>query len=1077
MMKRFVNKIRLVYFTAVLGLFLGNIGVFVLSVFSLAGLASIFLYVLSDNINILVFLISSFLVITVGIFIYEMIIYVRSLKHGFVWSLIEKRASVPKGRIRGVYEVCLQALSGYNFSKSFTERAQDRVRSSVKFVFPITKPFMRYSYIMLLFLFVFIIYSGINPKLLVNAYDRIIDAYENIFLPQSAVFTIEPKGALIHKGDDLNVVVKLSRKTDYKPLIEVDRGLNNIERIDMVKVDSYEYCLRLKGITENILYRGVLGKKVSDWYRVIILKEPFLRGLVCKITSPEYSNIQPIIRKSIEGQIFCLSGSSLSFEVDVNGDVDGVGISIGDRMIGLNKGGDNIFRGNLTVYSSGEIVLISKDKLGVYKTLETGMITITTDEKPFIKLVSPKKSATVSTDLIMRLSYEAGDDYGISSIGAEYIIETTDESGKFLLGNGDGRRYLSGEVSFDLHKVDMLPGDIVSIRLYALDNDNVNGPKIAYSDVVKVKIPDIVQFFKSVDSDREYVDIEDVLKEGQTISDKLEEIVKNFEERGEIDYKSYKQMEEIIEKEKKIKSRAEDVIGKIGEMKKMGEEGFLSEETLYKLSKAQQMLQELIDEQTRLLLEKLQEILKDLPNDEIEKAMLEIVKNQEELSRRLDNLLEFLKNAKVETMLDSLKEKLERMIEKQDRITEELKKMKGEEKGEISERQRNIKEEYNEFKKDIEELMKEAGGMSELSNEIKELMGKGLIEKPLENMNEMLVAIGDDNISKATSSSISSANSMKDLYKMLGGLTSNFLERQREDIISALNSAESEISQISKMVDILEEYSKQGDMKKTRDVSEKLTNRLTPIKEQLQNIMSKTLFLNPLTLKFIESAQKFLNELSSAESPSEMAEGLTKVEESLMNTRMFIAEAIESVKGAQTPSGLSDFLSSLGKIISDQGQFGRSLMDYLRGQGSFDYNSLLQMAGMQRVIRESLEKLLERYQSLSEALEGLNSAVMAMKKIEGMLSKGVSAERIKEEQEHLMENLLRSEKAIKSRGISRERKSTPGKDYIDTSVPQILPLGVDEKKILRTPPLDLPSTPSVLGERNLIETYLKYLVE
>jgi len=1077
MMRGFVNKIRSIYLFAQAGLVVGYISTVLLFAIFLTCLFSLILYILPNNLYISIISVSLGILLISVAFIYEIILYVKSFRQGEAWFLIERASNVSAGRIRGAYEVCLQALTGFSFSQSFALRAQERASSSLRVVFPVKEPFRKYHLILSLFVIAFVIFSIIYPSVLLSAYNKVVLVYENIFLSQTAVFTIEPGGVLIHRGDDVNVVLTLKKKTEYHPLVEVKKGLGNVEMTKMERVDDKRYTAKLKEITEGILYRGNVGRVASDWYEVKILKEPALVGLECRIKPPDYAGESSTIRKSIEGEIFCLPGSQLSMEANITGDVEGASVLVGKKASGLKRGEDGIFRGDITLDSSGPISLISRDKLGSEATLEKGIITITPDRAPYIKLISPTGKATVSTDLLLKLTYEAGDDFGISSVGVEYKNETAGAGGKFSIISGEGRKQLSGDVTFDLYRADPLPGDTVIVRLYVYDNDVISGPKIAYSEQVKVKVPDIVQFFKSAEKEGEYVDIEDVLKEGEKISDSLEEIAKNFKERGEIEYKSYKQMEDVIEKEKLLKGRAEDIVEKIGEMKKMGVEGFLSEETLYKLSKAQEMLQNLLDEQTKTLLEKMQEVLKDLPKEDVEKAMKEIMESQEELNRRLDTLMEFLKNAKIETMLDSLKEKLERMIEEQNDITKNTEKAKENDVEPLLEKQKGNKESYGEFTKDLEELMKEAESKGELSSELKDLKEKGFVGAPLKSMDEMMKALSEKNVSKATSSSASSANSMKDLYKMLEGLSSSYLEAQRQNIIEALMGIEKDLSQTYNSADVLESYAKSGDLEKTGEIAKELSSALNPIKEKMEDVMTQTLFLGSDALKNIENAQETLNGLLLENSRNKTIEGLSKAKSSLLTARMFIASALEGVRNASTPSGLSDFLSSLGQIISNQGQFGKSLMDYLQGKGGFDYSSLLQLAGMQKAIRESLEKLLERYQSLGESLEGLNGASEAMKKIEGMLSEGANADRIKEEQEHLMENLLRSEKAIKSKGISRERKSTPGKEYIDTSVPQLLPSGVEEKATVKTPPLDVPAQPTGLGERGLIEDYFRSLVE
>ncbi|RLC43198.1 MAG: hypothetical protein DRH44_05280 [Candidatus Coatesbacteria bacterium] len=1074
----FVNRVRFVYLASSLALAIGYLGRFLLTVFVVVSLTIVLLYLINPDVSAVLAIVLLSIGLIVASLIYEVIMYIFSLRRGEVWSQVEREAGVPEGRIRGAYEVCLQVSSAGGYSHPFVARAAERANSSLKYVFPLSKPFDRRHMFLSLIAGAFVMLFVLFPSMISSTGGKVVSAYENLFLPQRAIFTIEPEGALLHRGDDLEVSVLLNKGSGFTPYIEVDRGLGEVERFGLKYGGKEKYTIKIEKIMEDTLYRGVLGNAKSGWYKARVVREPSLEYIRCEITEPAYAGTSPMVRKSMEGEIFCLSGSRLDIEADIGGDVEDVYIMHGESHIELKRDISGMWRGSVVLTNSGQFSLVARDILKKDNMLETAKITITPDNPPSIKLVSPKGRTDVATDLILTMSYSASDDYGISTIGVEYIVETTGDGGRFSLIGGGGNTQISGDVSFDLNRVDPLPGDTVLVRLYALDNDTVAGPKVSYSETVEVRIPDIVQFFRSVDGERDYLSMEEVLEEGEAISEMLTEIAQGMEERGEIDYESYSKMEEVIEREKNLRKRAEEILKGIDEMRQMGEEGYLSEETLYKLSKAQEMLEELIDEQTKRLLEEMQKIMEELPEEEVARAMREILENQEELNRRLDTMLRFLENAKVEMLLDSLKERLRRTIEEQKDITEGIKRAETERDIEFqSEQQEKVKRQYEEFLKEMEDLMEEAEGKEQLSEELGNIDESGMIEKPLDSMERILEELSEYDLSEALSSSGMTERYMEQLYEMLKGMGDRYLGVQRERLIKALEEIDWELSQIQASSSILEGYAGTGDYKRAGEMAEKLHQLLGPIGDEIECMMAETLFLNPQILSSLEEAGTYLEGASGSESGGEMMANLGGAQEELGRARGQIGRALEGIKSASSPSGLSDFLRSLSQVISNQGEMGEMLREYLSGKGAFDYNALMSMAAMQRAIRESLERLLSRYQSLGDTLKGLEGAIEAMKKIEGMLNEGAEAERIKEEQKHLMERLLRSEKAIKSRGISRERKSTPGKDYVDPTVPPILPAGVNKKSTLGTAPMEFPENPYGIGESEIIYDYFRLLTQ
>jgi len=93
-------------------------------------------------------------------------------------------------------------------------------------------------------------------------------------------------------------------------------------------------------------------------------------------------------------------------------------------------------------------------------------------------------------------------------------------------------------------------------------------------------------------------------------------------------------------------------------------------------------------------------------------------------------------------------------------------------------------------------------------------------------------------------------------------------------------------------------------------------------------------------------------------------------------------------------------------------------------------------------IRQGMEELAQRYQSMEEATGNLGDIAAQMKDLEQQMRSGGDAARIRSQQQAIYEKLMQTERSIRTKGLSKRRKAEAAKFY-PSAAPSALPSGVE----------------------------------
>lgn len=1071
------NKIKRSYLVSRIGVFAGIFLNLFLTL--LSGLSVVFLILISLGLILsgnYLFIISLVL-LSVLLFATGFLIFSRrgQFNRSQPWRLVERASSIPDGRLEGIYQLYRERSEGEDTSGGLVKRALKNIQSRVKTVFPVKEQLRRYHLLLLLPLMIIAFLFLFKGELISTTVKMIV---EPVFGARDTEFSIviEPEGAKIYKGSDLDISVGIEGAY-VTPRLELTAD-GESEFIEGKPVKIGEYLFHLEDVEKDSHYRAIASGKETETFLIDTVERLNVLSKEMMLRQPDYARLPTTRSKEFVSQSV-LPGTELTLDIVVSGDIRDIYLmtEAGRYDLRSEEGGHFIL--STSVYSPASLSLHATDEMG--KSYNFGTLAdlqIMEDEYPDIELLIPSVDVSLSKTLKLPMKVGISDDYGVSNITLEYENLTLGESGMLsVMELPEHPTEGVVDFTFDFHRCDPLPGDFLKVWAVCYDNDTVGGPKSSRSQPIVVVIPDIGELFTfEYDKTRESgITSHEVSELGKSIEETLSDLSKEIEEKEGLDYSSYRELEDIMEREKELTESAEELKEQIEEMLKNSEESYLSLETVHKLSELNEKLDEVFGEEMREMMENLQKAMESVSTEEMSEYLDEAIENQKHLDEELDRILSLLERIKEEAQLDSIMERSDRLVEKQKELLEMCEDREASEL--LSEEQKveggleGLLSEMSEYREGLDE----EGG--EIYDEnISEELRKKLREQMSETLRELQETAGEGKRSELSLQSLEEMLSqLKKLRSSLGNFQEQYYSMETEKLIGQMEDALCEMGEMMSLLEMMKGMSDDEELQS--EMSDEMSGGLGGLREKLSELSGETLFMGSGPGELLSQAEEEMSAMGEGE--GDAGQHISEAQGDLAKAMAMVEMARQGLMSASTPSGLQDMLSALQKIGEGQKSLGNSLMDMLLGnQGKLTREQLARLSAQQQALRQALSQLMQKYRGIEELTEDLTGAMEAMEKIENMLSEGVEGERIKEEQEHLMERLLRATHALKTKGISRERKSEPGEFYPNPQLPKHLPPGVDT--IPHTSPDDVGTGfnyDNSLDYAPYVREYMKFLVE
>jgi len=874
------------------------------------------------------------------------------------------------------------------------------------------------------------------PNEFVSSTNRIIN-FRTEYTPAAPFLFEITSGLHAYQYEDYRLTVKLSGTSIPSDAYIIDGNA----RIKMANVTLGTFSLLLSSIQKSkTFYIEAAGFK-SALFEIALVSRPTMNSLSANIKYPKYLTLK---NKTISpvGELELPEGTLVSWTLNAQHS-DNVDYYYNTDTITTEKVGSNDYRINKIITASGHYGFILNSRIAEQKGKIEYAITAIKDLAPKIQVQS-----FIDTLLYKSISIagEISDDYGISMLLLTYKKEHEQEKTIDLIfkkSTPEQQFYYNWLID----SLALSPGENLSYYLQVFDNDQVNGIKSARSTTMYLKVPSKKELEDRLAKSEkaEKASINKAKEKSGELRKKLDKAVEDIKGKKELSWEDKQNIKELLKEKEKLNEKVE-------ELKKQNELLNLQRNEIQKPSpeleeKAQQLqnlMNELLDEETKKLYDELQKLLEDQAKADKVQSMLNDIQNKEmNLEEELERTLELFKRLQVEQNLEKLTEDLNELANKQDSLSGDTKDKDNSTEG--------LKKSQEEIEKEFEEIKEKLEKTKEQNNELKRPESfedtSGEEEEVNKEISESKENLDKNNRKKSSQNQKNSSNNMnklaKKLEKMQGGMQ---IEQMQEDVnnLRAILENLITLSYTQEKVMVNFRAVNQSDPQFV-DLSEqqlKIKDNSKIIKDSLLSLASRVLAISSFVTRELNEMDAQLDKSTNAikDRKKAQATGYQQLSMTSMNNLALMldnvlqqmqesmADAMGKGKGdkKQPMPGMSELQEQLNKEIRELQKSGKS--------GKELSQELAKLAAQQEMIRKALREAEEKLGNKPGDKEGnmpgdLGNLQKKMEQSElDLVNKNLSRD-LQRRQQQILTRLLEAEKALREQEMDLKRESNSALQY------------------------------------------------
>ena len=696
-------------------------------------------------------------------------------------------------------------------------------------------------------------------------------------------------------------------------------------------------------------------------------------------------------------------------------------------------------------------------------------ITVIKDGFPSVEVQEFKDSVT---DGVRYFSGQVGDDYGLKSL--YFVYKVIPENGnsrdqKMLVRPVSGTQ-LSFDFAVDFRREKVKLKDKIEYYFVVSDNDGVNGSKSSRSQTYTYQLPTLDELVEKRDEDQEKAkqDLNDLLQKTNQFQKNVEKLKKEALNSKSSDWNKMNQVNQLQEEQKNLIESLEQIKNEMSQSTE--EKNQLSEmdkSLLEKQEMIEKLLDQLMDDELKKLLEDLENLLEKNDKENIKEKMEALDQSTEDMKKQLDRSLEMLKKLQVNEKIDDIEKQLKELAKQQEELKKQIDTKKLSEEKAVD-RQEEINKKFDELKDDLKQL-------NELNKALDKPMELGDTQEQENNISDDLKdskeSLQEGKDKKASQSQKSAAEKMEKLAEQLDQQQQKSNKQQQEEDMDALRNILESLMTLS--FDQEEVMSRMGRVSTADPAYRKYGRRQRRIIDDTKIVKDSLLALAKRQPKIASFIDKELNLIETNHQASiediddHRKKDLSKHQQLVMtsynNLALLLNEALQSMQSqmqSQLPgSGSCNNPGGKGRPKAGSSMSTGDMKEMLKKQleqmqkgpnpgGNKEGNQpgskpgengqnmlglgnkqIAKMAAEQTAIRQRLEQLKNDLNKEGQGLGNkLNPLIKELEEQEkDLINRNINKEMLNRQRD-IMTRLLESEKALMERGFEEKRESKSGKD-------------------------------------------------
>jgi hypothetical protein len=905
---------------------------------------------------------------------------------------------------------------------------------------------------------VFVLLAIFIPSIITQGTERVVN-YNEEYAPFQ--FLLNKTRLTVEEGQDAQIVLILKGTS----LPENVYLISENGKFLMERVSKNFFKGLIKKPKESSLFYFTANDFTSDKYRLNVIGKSLIGRLEAKLIYPNYLGKTSEIIKNA-GDLNVPEGTQIEWSV----------LTKNTKRVEVYWNGKNEIHTEEGFKLNRKINNDSKLKFRLHNAFKNKIdssqcsISVIKDAFPVIEVEEFKDSIS---DGVRYFKGEVGDDYGLKSLFFVYKIirengKTKEE--KLQVRSVSGTQ-LSYEFAVDFRREQVQLKDRIEYYFVVSDNDGVNGSKSSRSQTYTYKLPTLDELVEKRDEDQEKTkeDLSDLLKKTEQFQKRVEKLKKESLNSKSSDWNKMNQLNQLQEEQKNLIESLEQIKNEMSQS--VEEKNQLSEmdkELLEKQEMIEKLLEQLMDDELKKLLEDLEKLLQNNDKENIKDKMEQLDQSTEDMKKQLDRSLEMLKRLQVNEKIDDLEKQLKDLAKEQEELKKDIQENKLSKEKAI--------EKQNEVNKKFEELKDDLKKLNDLNKELQSPMDLGDTkeqeEKISNDLNESKENLEDGKDKKAGESQKKASEQMEQLAQQLDQKQQKANQKQQEEDMDALRNILESLMTLS--FDQEELMNKMGRVSTSDPAYRKYGRRQRRIIDDTKIVKDSLLALAKRQPKIASFIDKELNAIETNHTASiediddHRKKDLSKHQQLVMtsynNLALLLNEALQSMqsqmqsqaqgsgscnkpgKGRPKPSSsmspgdmkemLKKQLEQLQKGPNPGGQKEGDKPGNKPGQNGQNMlglgnKEIAKMAAEQTAIRQRLEQLKNEMNKEGQGLGNkLNPLIKELEEQEKQLiNKNINKETINRQKE-ILTRLLESEKALMERGFEEKRESKSGKDEL-----------------------------------------------
>ncbi len=681
--------------------------------------------------------------------------------------------------------------------------------------------------------------------------------------------------------------------------------------------------------------------------------------------------------------------------------------------------------------------------------------------------------------LITSVRYFTGeliDDYGISQL---YFVYKINSSGKLIEKKKKISVLSSTHQQFnfaiDFKEENLSLNDRIDYYFEVFDNDGVNGPKSSKSSLSSFQLPSLDKLNEQRDSEQDLAKdkMNKLFTKAQQFEKNVDRLKKDLLNDKSSEWNKLNQLQQLKEQQKSIEKELNSLQNQMNEsIENKNELSELDKELIAKQEMIQDLLDKVMDDELKDLLNKLEELMKSNDNENLNKKLEKLEVKSQDMQKQLDRSLELLKKMQVNEKIDAVEKELNELSKEQESLKDKLDNNKIDKESSIK-KQNEINKRFEDLKEDLKELNK-------LNDQLLAplpLTPSTETEKDIQNeLNNAKDALEKGNEKKATKNQQKAASEMKKLSDELNKKQSSANKKQKgEDMESIRLLLENLITLSFNQESILKDFTSLS----TNDPSYKSKGRLQrSLMDDFKLVEDSLLRLAKRQASIATFIDKELNTInenfnSSIEAIDEHQKNrittyLQFAMTGINNLALLLNESLQNMQSEMNADGKGDgscpnpkpgksgsagdvddmkemLKKQLEKLEKAKQQGvkkpgdkpGGSLPNGKEGQG-MSGKEIAKMAAQQSALRQRLEQLKKELNNDGKGSGNkLNPLIKSLEQQEkDLINRTKNSDLIKRQKE-ILTRLLESEEALREKGFDEKRQSKSGKDYKNSNLKSI----------------------------------------